>query len=121
MPDIFKAKIAEKLNKAMGGLLFPVVLHSVTQGSRTSGSLTGGKNPTSTDHTCRGFIDDYQDRQIDGAIIRVGDRKVTILGASITPAVVPKTNDTVTVEGTTFTVIRVQRDPAGATYTLQVR
>lgn len=121
MPKLFGTDIPALINKAMGKLLLPVILHSVTQGTRTAGSLTGGANPVETDHTCRGFINDYRDHQIDGTIIRQGDRKVTVLGASIAPAAVPKPNDRVTVEGATYTVVAVKRDPAGATYEMQSR
>lgn len=120
-PDIFKAGIAKKIAKALGKQLFPVTLHSVTTGTRTPGGLTGGTNPSQTDHTCRGFVSDYKDHQVDGTIIRQGDRKVVILGDSISPVAVPKPNDKVTVESHVYVVIRVNRDPAGATYTLQAR
>ena len=121
MAKLFGVDIAGLINKAMGGLLLPATLHSVTQGTRTPGSLTGGPNPTETDHTCRGFVSGYKDHQIDGTIIRQGDRKVTLLGASIKPAAVPKPNDRVTIEEAAYTVIAVTRDPAAAIYELQAR
>ena len=96
------------------------VLLSVTPGSGTDAD-PNELTPTGTSHTARGFIDDYDDNKIDGTIIRKADRMVFLFGASITPSIAPKTNDRVTIEGDTYSVERVARDPAGAGYTLQVR
>lgn len=96
-------------------------LISITPGVPTTANPNAIKT-TETTHKARGFIDDYEDSQIDGTIVRKGDRKVTLFGASILPPVAPKTNDKVTIEGDTYDVQKiVSRDPAGATYELQVR
>ena len=95
-------------------------LLSVTPGSGTDAD-PNELTPTGTSHTARGFIDDYDDNKIDGTIIRKADRMVFLFGASITPSVAPKTNDRITIEGDTYSVERVARDPAGASYVLQVR
>lgn len=75
-------------------------------------------------HTCRGFIEDFSSASIDGTLIKAGDRKVTILGATL-KGVEPDAGvdrDRVTVEGKTWSIHRiVSRDPAGATFVLQVR
>lgn len=123
MPDIFKADIAGKLNNAMGGLVFDITLTKVEPGTRTPGALTGGTNATETAHTVKGFVDEYQDKHIDGTLIQRGDRKVIILGGSLPSGVVPEPSDKITAEGETRTIVEdgVKRDPAGATYVCQVR
>jgi hypothetical protein len=121
MPDIFGANIAGKLNSAMGSKLFAVTLVQTVNGVRTPGDSTAGTNPVATTYTGRGFVDDYTTRQIDGTIIRQGDRKVSILGASLPAGVVPRPGDRTTIEGEAKAVINVTRDPAGALYECQVR
>jgi len=123
MPDIFKADIAGKINKALGNLVFDLTLTKVEPGTRTPGTLTGGTNPTETGHTVKGFVDEYKDYQIDGTLIQRGDRKVVILGGSLSSGVIPEPGDKITAEGETRTIVEdgVKRDPAGATYTCQVR
>lgn len=113
------AKIVSDSIAGAGGVL-DATLTSVTPGVATDAN-PNLVTPTTTTHTCKGFVDDYKDSQIDGTIIKKGDRKVTLLGATIAPAVAPKTNDKVTIEGDTYDVQNVERDPAGATYELQVR
>lgn len=118
MPDIFRAGIANQIAQAMGPLLFPLTV--IKRTSSTRAGLTGGVNTREEKYSGRGFIDDYRDSRIDGTIIKVGDRMVTIMGASI--SVVPEPDDQITIEGRTWTIVGpVRRDPAGATYECQVR
>lgn len=118
MPDIFKAKIAQQINKGLGKLVFDITLTKKTAGLR-AGNPTGGVASVETAYHGRGFMVDYRANQIDGTIIQVMDRQVVILGASI--PVVPDTNDLLMAEGKEYTIVRVTRDPAGATYICQVR
>jgi hypothetical protein len=118
MPNIFNADIAGKLNKAMGSLLFDVVLTKRTSSLRSQ-NLTAGIDTIERQYTGRGFVEDYTEDQIDGTRVQVGDRKITILGASIT--VVPEIGDSLTIEGATYIIVHIRRDPAGATYECQSR
>jgi hypothetical protein len=120
MPDIFGEDIAGQINRELGPLVFDVTLSSVTGGIRSTTNLTS-KTSTKTNYVGKGFVDDYEDRYIDGTIIRRGDRKVIILGASLPSGVVPKPTDQTIIEGETKTIVNVTRDPAGATYECQVR
>ncbi len=120
MPKLFGVDIAGIVHGAMSSGLLPATLHHVIPGTRGV-DLTAGTNPTETTHAARGFIDDYDDKQFVGDLIIVGDRRVLLIGNSISPAVVPQPGDGVTIEGVRYKVIRVQRDPAAATYTMQVR
>ena len=123
MPNLFGLDIAGIVNDsiaAAGGVL-DAVLIKVTSGTRTVGVLTGGLNPTEASYACKGFIDNYAARQYDNELILQGDRKITLLGASIAGAQVPSIADKVTIEGTTWNIVGVVRDPAAATYECQAR
>ncbi len=121
MPNLFGVDIAGEVNRGLGPGLLDATLTSVTPGTRTGGSLTAGTNPTTTTHTAKGFLEDYKDFQIDGTIVQRGDRICVLLGASINPAVVPTAGDRVNIESEDFNIVNVGRDPAAATYTMQVR
>lgn len=123
MTKLFGVDIASEINKAMGPGLLPLQLLRRTPGARTSGATTSGTNPTSKSYPCRGFTDSYSDSQFDGTLIRRGDRKVLILGASLPSGITPRPGDAVVVpsEGTYEVVGIPERDPAGATYVCQGR
>lgn len=118
-PDIFKAKIAEAILKGLGNLVFDFTFIKVTPGTRTT--LTAGTNPTTVNYAVKGFIDTYDIRRIDGTIIKHGDKKAVLLGASFPVGIVPTPNDKLTAESETKIIINVIRDPAGATYECQIR
>lgn len=119
---LFGVDIAGLINQEVGPGVLDLTLIKVTPGTRTGGQLTGGTNPTTASTAGKGFIDDYQDRQIDETVIRRGDRRVLIVGNSLSGgSVIPAAGDQVTIEGATYEIVNVARDPAAATYTCQVR
>jgi len=119
---LFGVNLAKVINKEMGKGLLPGVLVKVEASTRTTGSLTAGTNPVDKKRKFRGFVEDYDVRQIDGTVVETGDRKVVILGGSLPAGVVPTTGDRINIEAFEgLHVMRVRRDPAGATYTCQVR
>ncbi len=120
MPNLFGQDIAKIVNDALGSGLLDATLTKVT-GTTRQANRTGGTVESTTSHTCKGVMEDYTARQIDGTIVQVGDRRVLLLGASISPAAVPEANDRITIEGETLYVLRVERDPAAAAYVCQVR
>lgn len=109
------------INQAMGKLLLNGTLTKVTRGSRTPGSLAEGPGKTTTAYTFKGFFEDYSEGSVDGALVKDGDRKVMMLADSLSSPVVPDIGDSITLEGQTRSIIRIKRDPAGATYVCQVR
>jgi hypothetical protein len=117
---LFGIDIAGLIHANISPGLLPATLHHVIPGTRTS-DLTAGTQPTETTHSARGIIDDYKEGQFKGDLILVGDRRVLLIGNSISPAQVPEPGDGVTIEGVRYKCIRVERDPAAATYTIQVR
>jgi hypothetical protein len=92
------------------------ILIHFTIGTRT-GNLTGGTNPTSTNHDCKGFIDSKNLKDFKGMLVEDGDVFIVLIGDSISPAVVPVVNDQITIESKTYRIRVLDRDPAAATYT----
>ena len=120
MPDLFGLDIKGIVADALSGQLVSGTLTEVQVGVRAADS-TEGRAQVAVDHAFEGIIDDYTDREIFGTSIEAGDRRVLIITGLLATAVVPEPNWRVTIEGSTYRVIAVKRDPAEATYTLQVR
>lgn len=120
---LLDGKLAKIIGPAMkkAGLDKPATFIKVTPGPRTPGSLSSGTNPTETSYVCRGFVSDYSSDDINGTLVTKEDRKVILFGDKLFGLVSPTDGDKVTIEGTTFRVIRAERDPASATWTLQAR
>lgn len=121
MPNLFGIDIAGIIGENLGPGLLAATLIKVTQGTRTGGSLTAGMNPTTASYAARGILSDYEDRQINGTLIVQGDKQVLLLGSTIASSQIPVAGDKVTIEGRTYNIIKVTRDPAAATYLCQVR
>jgi hypothetical protein len=60
------------------------------------------------------------DSQIDGELVTRKDRLVTLFSSSL-GSTVPKEKDEITIEGSTYKIQRVSRDPAGVVYRLTAR
>lgn len=115
-PDIFGIDLAGIVNEALGPLVFDQTLIVVTSSRDPANSSKTIK--VETPHKCKGFIDFFADRLIDGSAIKYTDRKIIILGATIPQDVEPNGGDKIIAEGRTYTITEngVRRDPAGATY-----
>lgn len=75
--------------------------------------------PTLQPHACKGLVDGYSVFERTNTLIVTGDVKVLILASTL--AITPTTSDTVTIRGTTYSVIDVSTDPAQALWVLQAR
>lgn len=120
MPDLFGVNIAGIIGQSMDSGLLPVTLTKVAPGVRSTTDPTAGTNEVRKSYPGRGFIDDYKDYQINETTIRRGDRRILVTGNSLR-GIVPVTGDEIKIEGINYTIIKVLRDPAAATYTCQVR
>lgn len=116
MADLFGIDAGQVFLDTLGDLVQDAVLVVNTPGTRTPGSLTQGTQPTTADKTCKGYIEDYDNSQIDNTLVAKGDRKVVLLVNSIQDDAVPDTGDSITIEGITFEVIDVERDTLQAIY-----
>ena len=119
--NLFGANISGIINSVIGPSVLPATLIKITPSSRNPSDPTAGVQPTETQHSCRGFIDDYADSVYRLSIIEQGDRKITLIGDSIAGDAIPKANDKIIIEGGTYLVKRVNRDPDAATYECQSR
>ncbi len=107
-------------------LLVATITMGAAAGARPSGELTKGPAKGSdASYIGRGFIGDFTPNEFKSfATLVAGDRKVVVVIESFTPALPrdPGNGDTVQLEGTTYRIERVlRRDPAAATFVLQVR
>ena len=118
--DIFGVDLRGKIGAAFGSKFFDITFTKVEPGTRT-GDLTGGTNPTTTEHTVKGFEDSYNERQIDGTIVQRGDRKILVLGSTLPSGIEPEPNDELALANKTWRVVNVNSDPARATYECQSR
>jgi len=107
--------------QAGDGLAQDMTLTVVTPGTATPGSYTSGTNPTTASKTARGYVTDYATTEIDGTVVKQGDRLVVLFAASIQDATVPKPADWITVSSTKYRILAVTSDPANAIYRCQAR
>jgi len=120
MPELFGLDIAGIIGDEIGPGVLPATLIKVTPGVRDVNDLTSGINPTEQSFDGRGFIDSYSDSQIDGTLIKIGDRKITLIGSTF--EAIPEPTDKITIEGLTHRIVNpIKRDPAAATYECQCR
>lgn len=103
--------------------LLPATLRHRTTGTRTPGQLSGGTNPTTTNYVTRGVVLEYSLHDLGVAPgVQSGDKKVMLIAKPLTDAgVEPRGDDSLTIEGKTYSVVAVRRDPATATYVCQCR
>ena len=119
---LFGINISKLIKDNVAPGVLDATLTVVTAGTRTPGTLTGGTNPTTQDYSCRGFIDTQAVRDISGTLVDDGTKTIVLIGDTINGgATAPSTADRVTIEGTTYTIEAIDRDPAAATYTMICR
>jgi len=81
----------------------------VTLGKRTASTYntaTGVATNTTANHSFKGLVLEYDNRERDGTVIQAGDRKVVLAGKGAT--VTPEAGDTITVGAVVFRVVNVQ-------------
>lgn len=115
---LFGVNISKLVADNIGPGVLDATLTVYTPGTR-SADPTAGRQPTSVAHACKGFIDSKGRENIGGTLVKDGDVVIVLLGDTIDGGNTPPTlNDQVTIEGKTYRVAALDRDPAGATYTL---
>jgi hypothetical protein len=103
--------------KALGDIPQNVTFRRI---SKTYSPTTGTWTDTNSDSTVQAVLTSYAGYEIDKVVVLVSDRKLIAKQSSF--SVVPNvTSDRILVGSTVFNIIRVVQDPAGATYTLQLR
>ena len=104
---------------ALGVAVFKAA--TITAHVRTSDGRGGREISASVPYECRALISDYSDffKVSSGGAIQVRDRRAIVLGHGL--SALPEIGFSFTQDGEDWSVIAVKRDPAGATYELQVR
>lgn len=121
---LFGVDVSGLIKQLIAPGVLDAVLTKTTPGTRTSGALTGGTNPTTADYPCRGFIDSQRVRFRSGTTVQAGHKIVVLIGDTISNgAVAPAPGDRIMIEGTTYVIPvdgTIDRDPAAATYECEV-
>ena len=106
------------VSDALGDLFSDAVLTVTATGESDGqgGFLPGRDDPV----TCKALVDKYSDYR-HAAGIPATDRKIIVLAASLPAGIVPAVGGRICAQGRTWTIQRVDRDPASATYELQAR
>lgn len=118
--ELFGVDISGLIKDNIGPGVLDATLTKFTAAGRTPGQVTGGLHPTSTAYACKGFIDSQANRDVKGTLVSDGRVTILLIGDTINsgdPDSAPETGDHITIEGTTYVVQVVDRDPAAATYT----
>lgn len=124
---LFGVNLSKIIKDNVGPGVLDATLTKSTPGTRTPGNLTGGTNPTTISYTCKGFIDTQKVAFFNGTLVREGSKVVVLIGDTINggdPASAPVPGDRITIEGSTYEIPtdgQIDRDPAAATYTCEVR
>lgn len=118
MTKLFGVDISGLIHKYVSPGVLDATLTKLVPGTRTPGDLASGTNPTPTSYACRGFVSSQDVRPHPESLISDGSVKIVLIGDSIASGAVPELNDRVTIEGSTYQIDKLDRDPAAATYTL---
>lgn len=121
MARLFGVDVAREVGRATRRQLLRIKLIKVTATTRTPTNLAGGRNPTRRPYTCDGIVEDYDEKQIDGTLVKVGDRQFLLIADSLPSSVRPAQSDEIEHQGVTYSLMRVRSDPAEATFTCQGR
>jgi hypothetical protein len=114
---LFGIDISKLIKDNIGPGVNDATLHKVTGSTRTPGSLTGGKNSTTEDFPCKGFLDMVDRNRVDATLTEEGDVLIALLGDTINKGTtVPSPGDRVTLLGTEYNIVSVTVDPAQAVY-----
>lgn len=117
---LFGIDIAKIVDQNISAGLLDATLHSFTYGDRDPENPGLGIPRVEVSTACKGVLTFYDDKDIDGTLVKRGDRLVLLIGETL-GGVVPVEENDVTIEGRRYHVIEVRRDPAAATFSLQVR
>lgn len=119
MPIIYGIDLPGLVTSIAGAGAPSMTLITVAQGAQNADPTTGASK-TNTSYVGRGFVEDYLATEREGTVIEKNDRRATLLANTFGSAV-PKPNDQIVAEGSTYRIVRVERDASAAVYICQVR
>lgn len=112
----FYAKMQATANRLLKGKGQSITLSRQTAGAYDP--ATGTAAVTVTTQTAYGAMFEYGDKNIDGVLIKEGDKQLLLsaLNSAGTALVAPVLNDTVLIDSVTYTITRIKPlSPAGTT------
>jgi hypothetical protein len=112
----FYAKMQATANRLLKGKGQSITLSRQTAGAYNP--ATGTAAVTTTTQTAYGAMFEYGDKNIDGTLIKEGDKQLLLsaINSAGTALVAPALNDTVTINTVVYTVVRIKPlSPAGTT------
>jgi hypothetical protein len=112
----FYAKMQATANRLLKGKGQEITL--TRQAAGAYNVSTGTAAVTTTAQTAYGAMFEYGDKNIDGVLIKEGDKQLLLsaLNSAGTALVAPQLNDTVTINTVVYTVVRIKPlSPAGTT------
>ena len=112
----FYAKMQATANRLLKGKGQSITLSRQTAGAYNV--ATGTAAVTTTTQTAYGAMFEYGDKNIDGTLIKEGDKQLLLsaINSAGTALVAPALNDTVTINTVVYTVVRIKPlSPAGTT------
>ncbi len=121
MAKLFGVDIAKIVNQEISpGLLEGTLTHEVP-GTRTTGNLAGGTNPTTSTHSFKGIQEDlsvFRPEELN----EEATAGVLIVVNSLSPTIVPVIGDKVVFAAgdPVMRILSIKKDPASATLLCQV-
>jgi len=115
----FYANLAVTVRRLLAQFGADATLTRTTTGAYNP--VTGTASQTTTAYNCQAVRDDYALREVDGTMIKAGDRRFYI---SVQDMVMPQPADTITFGGRTYVVVTaLSIDPAltAVLYDVQAR
>ena len=112
----FYSKMQATANRLLKGKGQEITL--TRQAAGAYNVATGTAAVTTTAQTAYGAMFEYGDKNIDGTLIKEGDKQLLLsaLNSTGTALVAPALNDTVTINTVVYTVVRIKPlSPAGTT------
>jgi hypothetical protein len=112
----FYSKMQATANRLLKGKGQEITL--TRQAAGAYDPATGTAAVTTTTQTAYGAMFEYGDKNIDGVLIKEGDKQLLLsaLNSAGTALVAPALNDTVTINTVVYTVVRIKPlSPAGTT------
>lgn len=108
--EAFDSDLADAVATFMGSRVTPGTYDPVTETTVGGGTVT---------YSGRGVFADYDLAIVNGIQIVAGDLSLTALQPEVTDT--PKVDDKIVWSGATYRVVSVGQDPAGATWSVQLR
>jgi hypothetical protein len=113
---LFGIDIAGLIAKNVGKGVLPCTLTVITKGDRKA-NPTAGRETTEQSIQGRGFIEEFEDKDIDGTKIKMGDKWINLIADTFAGSPVPKIGNKITIEGKAHEIVgTIERDPAAAIY-----